>query len=119
MGRFSTDTRRSLLGGRESRKGRGEEEVWSWSKGEDSEVEEDAMVPRLETTPIVADGSREGTADSTENIGTEGSPERGRENGRSVRRERPPGTWDDPQLYVQVVSDPTELGIPGLQQVQA
>jgi hypothetical protein len=30
-----------------------------------------------------------------------------------------PGTWDDSQLYVQVFSDPTEPGIPGLQQVQA
>jgi hypothetical protein len=58
---------------------------WSVSVEEDSEMEEEAG-----TTGENANEGRERTADLTGNSGTDGSPERGQEHGRSVLGERPP-----------------------------
>jgi hypothetical protein len=65
-----------------------EEEESSESEGEDSEMEEDATAPRLGTARDVVDESRERTADSTENSGTDGSGDKsmaGRTWGRDPR----------------------------------
>jgi hypothetical protein len=60
------------------------------SESEDSEMEEDTTAPRVGTVRDFADEGRERTANSTENSGTEGSPERGGEDVWSDRGERPP-----------------------------
>jgi hypothetical protein len=67
-----------------------EVEEWPESEGEDPGMVEDAATLRVGTARDFAHDGKERTAHSTENSEIEGSPERGRENGRSDRGERPP-----------------------------